>query len=129
MAKAKVLDWGKCDWTRPKPGYERKCFQGSENVTITMGLVPAGRTPAPHMHDYEQTTIILKGKCDFRVGPDELYTLSGNLESGSIGFITVPANVMHWMDNRYGETCIGMDIFFPKRTQDRPESVPMEEEK
>ncbi len=81
-----------------------------------------GHEPGPHKHDYEQTIVILSGKCDFCVG-DEKYTLEGTLEDGGISFMTIPGGVMHWIENPYDKPVLNMDIFYPKRTEDREESV------
>ena len=37
--------------------------------------------------------------------------------------MTIPGGVMHWIENPYSEPVYNMDIFFPKRTEDRQESV------
>ncbi len=124
MSIAKVLEWAKCEWSQPKPSVRRKCFQGSDNMTITMGVVAPGHPAGPHRHSYEQTVVILKGKCDFFV-EDEKYTLSGQVEDGGISFMTIPPNALHWIENPYGEPVYNMDIFAPKRTEDREESVPV----
>ena len=122
MALGKALEWGKCDWFQINKDVRRKCFQGSENFTITMGEIQPGKKPGPHKHFYEQTAIILKGKCDFHI-EDEVYTLSGDLEDGGISFLTIPPDKLHWIENPYDEPCLNMDIFCPKRAEDRPESV------
>lgn len=124
MAKVNYLDWGKCDWFQPKPSVRRKVYQGSDNVTITMGEIQPGHVPGPHKHDYEQTVVILSGKCDFYVG-DEKYTFDATLEDGGICFMTIPSGVMHWIENPYDKPVLNMDIFYPKRTDDREQSVPV----
>ena len=108
MAEVRHLDWGKCDWFNPKPTVKRKVYQGSSNYTISMGVIQPGHVPGPHKHDYEQTVVILKGKCDFHVD-DKVYTFD--------------AGAMHWIENPYDKPVYNMDIFFPKRTADREESV------
>ena len=119
---AKHLDWGKCDWFHPKPSVIRKVYQGSEHVTIAMGIVHPGHVPGPHSHPYEQTCIIVKGKCDFHVG-DEVIHCDADLErDGGLVFLTIPPDVEHWIDNPYDEPVYDLDIFYPKRTADREES-------
>lgn len=119
----KHLDWGKCDWYTPKPSVTRKVYQGSENYTICMGVIQPGHIPGPHAHPYEQTVVILKGKCDFHVG-DEVFTFDADLDrNGGICFMTIPGGVEHWIDNPYDAPVYNMDIFCPKRTEDREESV------
>ena len=49
MSIAKVLEWAKCEWSQPKPSVRRKCFQGSDNMTITMGVVAPGHPAGPHL--------------------------------------------------------------------------------
>ena len=120
----KVLDWGKCDWFIPNPSTRRKCFQGSDNFTITMGEIQPGIAPGPHTHDYEQTVVILSGKCDFYVG-DKKYTFDATLEDGGICFMTIPGGVVHWIENPYDKPVMNMDIFCPKRTEDREQSLPV----
>jgi quercetin dioxygenase-like cupin family protein len=117
------LDWGKCDWFNPKPSVKRKVYQGSENCTISMGVIQPGHVPGPHKHDYEQTVIIVKGKCDFHVD-DEVYTFDADFnKDGGMCFMTIPAGAMHWIENPYDEPVYNMDLFIPKRTADREESV------
>ena len=122
MASYRHLDWGKCDWFYPNPSTTRKCYQGSDNLTITMGVVQPGIEPGPHSHSYEQTAVILQGKCDYYVG-DQKFTLEGKVDGGGICFVTVPPNVVHWIENPYGDPVYNMDIFAPKRTEDREESI------
>lgn len=126
--EAKHLDWGKCDWFNPKPTVHRKVYQGSDLCTISMGVIAPGHVPGPHKHDYEQTVIIVKGKCDFHIvldGEEKVYTFDANItnEDGAACFMTIPSNAMHWIENPYDEPCYNMDLFIPKRTADRPESV------
>ena len=121
--KINHLDWGKCDWEMPKPSVKRKTYQGSENYTVTMGVIMPNHVPGPHKHEYEQTVVILSGKCDFHVG-DEVYTFDADvMEEGAVCFMTIPPNVMHWIENPYDRPVYNMDIFCPKRLEDRPESV------
>ena len=37
--------------------------------------------------------------------------------------MTIPSNAMHWIENPYDKPCYNMDLFIPKRTADRQESV------
>lgn len=121
--EVKHLDWGKCNWEQPKPSVLRKTYQGGKDYTITMGVIKPNHVPGPHKHDYEQTVIILKGRCDFHVG-EEVFTFDSDMQKdGSVGFITIPGGVMHWIENPYDEPVYNMDIFYPKRVEDRPESV------
>lgn len=126
MASPKHLDWGKCEWFYPNPSTTRKCYQGSDNFTITMGLIQPNIEPGPHKHYYEQTVVILQGKCDFYVGEGdakEKFTFDAKLEDGGICFMTIPPNEVHWIENPYDKPVYNMDIFAPKRTEDREESV------
>ena len=117
------LNWGKCDWFYPKDLVKRKVYQGSENCTLSLGVLEPGHIPGPHAHEYEQTVIILKGKCDFHVG-DEVVTIDADFEKdGNIFFMTIPGNVEHWIHNHYDKPVFNMDLFIPKRLEDRPESV------
>lgn len=119
----KILDWGKCDWFLPKDFVRRKVYQGSSAVTISMGEISPGHKPGPHSHDYEQTVVILDGKCDFVVG-GKTYVIEANFnDEASIVFMTIPANVEHYIHNHYDRPVYNMDIFYPKRTADRKESV------
>ena len=126
--EAKHLDWGKCDWFNPKPTVKRKVYQGSEHCTISMGVIQPGHVPGPHAHDYEQSVIIVKGKCDFHVvldGEEKVDTFDADIcsEDGAACFMTIPANAMHWIENPYDKPVYNMDLFIPKRTADRQESV------
>lgn len=117
------LDWGKCDFFTPKPCVFRKVYQGSENCTISMGIIFPGHTPGPHSHPYEQTCVIVKGKCDFHVGDEVLHCEADVNDEASMVFLSIPANVEHWIENKYDEPVYDFDIFIPKRTADRQESV------
>lgn len=122
MGEVRHLDWGKCDWFNPKPTVKRKVYQGSSHYTISMGVIQPGHIPGPHKHDYEQTVVIVKGKCDFHVD-DQVYTFDADLDhDGGLCFMTIPAGAMHWIENPYDKPVYNMDIFFPKRTADREES-------
>lgn len=116
------LDWSKCEWFIPKQGVIRKVYQGSENITIAMGIVYPDHIPGPHSHEYEQTCVILKGKCDFHVGEEVIHCEADANDEASIYFLTIPPNVEHWIENKYSEPVYDLDIFWPKRTADRVES-------
>lgn len=119
----KKLDWGKCDWLIPKELTKRKTYQGSDHCTITLGVIEPGHEPGPHSHSYEQIVVILKGKCDFHVG-DEVVFIDADMErDGSVFLMTIPGGIEHWIHNHYDETVYNLDIFIPKRIEDRPESV------
>ena len=72
--------------------------------------------------------IIVKGKCDFHIvedGVENVYTFDADIanENGAACFMTIPSNAMHWIENPYDKPVYNMDLFIPKRTADRQESV------
>lgn len=119
----KSLDWGKCDWFHPKPEVKRKVYQGSRFCTISMGIIGSRHVPVPHAHDYEQICLIVKGKCDFHVGDRNLLCQGDARAEAGVVCFTVPPGEEHWIHNHYDADAYDMDIFFPKRTGDRQESV------
>lgn len=121
--RVRYLDWGRCDWFHPKPEVKRKVYQGSSFCTISMGVIGSRHVPVPHAHDYEQICLIVKGKCDFHVGDRNLLCQGDARKEAGVVCFTVPANEEHWIHNHYDSDAYDMDIFFPKRTGDRQESV------
>ena len=106
MDEVRHLDWGKCDWFHPKPSVMRKVYQGSSHYTISMGVIQPGHVPGPHKHDYEQSVVILKGKCDFHVD-DKVYTFDADLDKdGGLCFMTDQKSLRTRLKD--GETVFGM---------------------
>jgi quercetin dioxygenase-like cupin family protein len=117
--KPKLLDIKECKWDSPRANMRGGvCFQGGSNITMTIG---EGRFPhetKTHDHDYEQGVFIYQGECEFYCDG-----IPYHLDAGCI--MIVPPNADHGIAPLGNIPYMDMDIFYPKRTEDRFQDEPI----
>ena len=84
---------------------------GADDCTVTLGIVQEGHEKRPHSHPEEQVALVVAGECDYYVDGKCYHLTPG-------GFVTVPANVEHYIDVHDTDIpCFQMDIFGTPRPE------------
>ncbi|MHC9542827.1 MAG: cupin domain-containing protein [Vulcanimicrobiota bacterium] len=116
--KPAILAEDSTEWEDVGDGARRKVFF---NDRLTMVLLQIDRSVKPdealvcHYHAHDQTTYVLEGKLNVKVG-DEVR------EIGPGGCYIVPSNVHHGIVTMTPRVVI-MDVFTPTREDFRPKDV------
>ena len=117
--KPELLDIKECEWHSPRKNMRGGvCFQGGKDVTMTIG---EGRFPHEskmHAHSYEQIVFIYQGECEFYCD-DVPY----HLDAGCL--MVIPPDAVHAIAPSGNVPYMDMDIFYPKRTEDRFQDTPI----
>ena len=104
-----TADWEMAEWVVTRPGMERKTFSG-DGATLAYFRISPGHEVVPHAHHYEQIVFLLEGTADFHVG-EEVHKLTPGC------LLTVPPNVVHYIQVTSNTPVLELDIFTPKRPE------------
>lgn len=105
--KAFVRDWATLPPQIMRQGVTRVGV-GSAEVSVQIATLERGMQLNPHRHPYEQIALILSGEGfihlddqKFRIGPRSL--------------VTIPGDVLHYIEVTSPEPMVNIDIFAPAR--------------
>lgn len=112
MSEIMSGNWNQMPFRPLRPGMKQVTLaMGADDCTVTLGIVEAGHEKKPHSHPEEQIALVIEGECDYYVEGVPYHLTPG-------GFVTVPANVEHYIDvHDTSIPCFQMDIFGTPRPE------------
>ena len=90
-----------------RPGVRRRGF-GTNDVLLVMNLCEPGMDLRPHVHEFDQIAMIVKGRCNYFVGDERS-------EMGPGSILLIPAGEEHYIEPLGEETVENIDLFAPAR--------------
>lgn len=90
-----------------RPGVRRRAF-GDDGCLLVLNECEPGMDLNPHVHDFVQIAMILKGRAIYQVGD-----VRNEMGPGSI--VLIPPGVEHHIDPIGDETVHNLDVFAPAR--------------
>jgi len=90
-----------------RPGVRRRGF-GTPNCLLVMNECTPGMDVRPHVHDFDQIAMIVRGRAIYHVGDEP-----NEMGPGSI--VLIPAGVEHHIEPVGDEVVQNIDVFTPCR--------------
>lgn len=116
MVKPALFDCGERLPDTSRPGGRSWIFQGSDHLTYQYSEIFSDPDSSTHTHPFEQTILIMGGKANF-------WCDSVVYEMAEGCFMQIPADIPHGIEQRIGDELLKvLEVFYPKRTEDRTES-------
>lgn len=103
-----AIDWEDIPREHVRDGVSR-CGFGNEDVLLVMNTCAPGMDLNPHVHDFVQIAMIVKGRAIYQVGD-----VRNEMGPGSI--VMIPPGVEHHIDPIGDEPVLNLDVFAPART-------------
>lgn len=103
----KAFAWEDIPQEDVRAGVRRRGF-GYEGCLLVMNECSPGMDLNPHVHDFIQIALILKGRAIYQVGD-----VRNEMGPGSI--VMIPPGVEHHIEPLGDETVLNLDVFAPAR--------------
>jgi quercetin dioxygenase-like cupin family protein len=104
----RMYNWNDLPREFVRKGVERVGFRG-EDCILVMNYATPGMEVKPHMHDFEQLAICVKGRMNYHVG-DRVFEMT----PGSM--LRVPPHTLHYAEPLGDEVVMNLDVFAPIRS-------------
>lgn len=103
----KAINWEDIPGEDVRAGVSRRGF-GNDDCLLVMNECTPGMDLNPHVHDFVQIALILKGRAIYQVGD-----VRNEMGPGSI--VLIPPGVEHHIDPIGDEPVLNLDVFAPAR--------------
>lgn len=104
----KAMNWDDMPLEDVRQGVRRRGF-GYEGCLLVMNECEPGMALNPHVHDFVQIALILRGHAVYQVGD-----VRNEMGPGSI--VLIPPGVEHYIQPVGDETVHNLDVFAPARS-------------